>query len=184
MPENDQSISFIWKSFLAGDKKAFAYLYDLHAGAMYRYGTKLCMDENMVMDAIQDIFLDLFMKRGKINTNPENLRFYLFLALKRNLVKKIKHSRNFVRKKDFEMNFEPEYSIEKTIIENEEEMEINHLIGDLLRKLPAKQKEALYLRFYEMMEYKEIAQMLEIEVESVRIQVFRALKTIREKIRK
>ena len=184
MPENDLSISFIWKSFLAGDKKAFACLYDLHADAMFRYGTKLCNDESLVMDAIQEIFLDLYLKRERNKTNPENLRFYLFLALKRNLIKKIKRLRNFVGENDFEANFEPEYSIEKNIIEKEEEMEMNHRIGDLLRKLPPKQKEAMYLRFYEMMEYKEIAQMLQIEVESVRIQVFRALKTIREIIRK
>jgi RNA polymerase sigma factor (sigma-70 family) len=50
----------------------------------------------------------------------------------------------------------------------------------MLNKLPAKQKETLYLRFNESLDYPEIAQMLNISIESVRKQVYRALKSIRE----
>jgi len=42
----------------------------------------------------------------------------------------------------------------------------------------------LYLRFNESLEYPEIAAILEITVESVRKQVHRALKTVREIIGK
>lgn len=184
MPENDHSISFIWKSFLAGDRKAFACLYDLHVGALYRYGTKLTNDENLVKDAIQEVFLELYLKREKSKTDPENLRYYLIVMLKHNLVKKMKYYRKLVGEKECELQFEPQYSIEKVIIKREEETELNHRIGDILKRLPAKQQEALYLRFTEMMDYKEIAQLLHIEVDSVRIQVFRALNSIREKIGK
>jgi RNA polymerase sigma factor (sigma-70 family) len=54
----------------------------------------------------------------------------------------------------------------------------------VLKNLPAKQKEALYLRYNESMEYPEIAQVLNISVESVRKQVYRALNSIRKKFGK
>ena len=171
----------IWEKFLEGDKKAFAHLYNLHVEALYRYGTKLCPDDNLVKDAMQEVFLDLYIKREKNKTNPGNLRWYLILALKRNLIKKLKRNRRLVDEEECELNFEPEYSIEKVIIENEEEAELNHRVNDVLKNLPAKQKEALYLRYNESMEYPEIAQLLNISVESVRKQVYRALTSIREK---
>lgn len=184
MAENSFMNKIIWESFLEGDKEAFAHLYNLHVEALYRYGTKLCADENLVKDAIQEVFLDLYLKRKKNKTKPENLRYYLILALKRNLIKKLKRNRKLVNEEECELHFEPEYSIEKAIIENEEEEELNRKVNEMLKKLPAKQKEALYLRYNQSMEYPEIAQLLNISVESVRKQVYRAVSSIREKFGK
>lgn len=75
--------------------------------------------------------------------------------------------------------FEPEYSIEKAIIHAEQEAETNRKVLRSLNNLPSKQKEALYLRFNEALAYSEIATLLEISIESVRKQVYRALKSIR-----
>lgn len=184
MAENSYMNKIIWESFLEGDKEAFAHLYNLHVDALYRYGTRLCTDDNLVKDAIQEVFLDLYLKRHKNKTDPDNLRWYLILALKRNLIKKLKRNRKLVDEEECELNFEPEYSIEKAIIKNEEEAELNRKVNVVLKNLPAKQKEALYLRYNESMEYPEIAQLLNISVESARKQVYRALSSIREKFGK
>jgi RNA polymerase sigma factor (sigma-70 family) len=184
MTDSSYRDKIIWEKFLEGDKEAFAHLYNLHVEALYRYGTKLCPDDNLVKDAMQEVFLDLYIRREKNKTNPGNLRWYLILALKRNLIKKLKRNRRLVDEEKCELNFEPEYSIEKVIIENEEEAELDHRVNDVLKNLPAKQKEALYLRYNESMEYPEIAQLLNISVESVRKQVYRALTSIREKFGK
>ena len=181
--DNDSNV-VLWESFLAGDKEAFAHFYNLHVDALYRYGTKLCADDSLVKDAIQEVFLDLYLKRQKNRTNPENLRYYLILALKRNLIKKLKRNRRLVNEEECELNFEPEYSIEKAIIENEEEAELNRRVNEVCKNLPARQKEALYLRYNESMEYEEIAKVLNISIESVRKQVYRALQSIREKFGK
>ena len=53
--------------------------------------TKLSMNKELVKDAIQEVFLDLYLKREKNKTNPENLKYYLILSLKRNLIKKLKN---------------------------------------------------------------------------------------------
>ena len=182
MDNDSLGTSFIWNQFLAGDKKAFAHFYNLHIEALYRYGTKLCPDEDLVKDAVQEIFLDLFVNRHRNKTNPENLRYYLILALKRNIIKKLKRDRKL--RSEAECAFEPEYSIEHTIIADEEEQEVNHRVSQLLKSLPAKQKEALYLRFNESMDYPDIATVLNISVESARKQVYRALNSIRKKISK
>lgn len=177
----DQKIHIIWKSFQLGNKEAFASIYNQYLNSLYRYGTKLCADEEIVKDAIQDVFLDLYLKREKNKTNPENLKYYLILALKRNLIKKLKQIRNpGENNPTHELSFEPGYNIEQLLIENEEEREKSRHIEIMLNQLTLKQKEALYLRFNESMEYPEIAKVMQISVESVRKQVYRAIKSIRE----
>lgn len=170
----------VWSRFKSGDQEAFAILYNLHIEALYHYGTKLCKDKEAVKDALQELFLELFLKRNKMRISPENLKYYLFLALKRNLIKKMEAGRKISHGFNESVNFEPEYSIEFQIIEQEKEAEINREVLNALNMLPSKQKEAVYLRYNESLEYKEIANILKISVESVRKQVYRALKTIRK----
>ena len=174
----------VWIRFQSGEQGAFAVLYNLHIDKLYRYGTKLCKNEQTVKDALQELFLELFLKRDKIKISPENLRFYLFLALKRTLIKKMRADRRITYSFNENVDFEPEYSIEFQIIEKEKDDEINRKVLNALNQLPFKQKEAVYLRFNEALEYTEIAAILEITVESVRKQVHRALKKVREIIGK
>jgi RNA polymerase sigma factor (sigma-70 family) len=178
---SDSDIKVVWKKFQQGDKGAFATLYNLYIDSLYRYGTKLSGDGDLVKDAIQEVFLDLYMKRKKNKTNPENLKYYLILALKRNLIKKLIRNRKLVDNNlNNELLFEPEYSIEKTIVEQEEDIEIRQKVSDALNQLSPKQKEVVYLRFNEALDYKDIAQILNISIESVRKQVYRALKSVRK----
>jgi RNA polymerase sigma factor (sigma-70 family) len=169
----------IWIRFKSGDQVAFAILYNLHIDILYSYGTKLCKDHDAVKDALQELFLELFIKREKIKIAPENLKFYLLLALKRTLIKRLKTSRKIIHGFNEVVDFEPQYSIEFQIIEREIDDEMNRKVMNALNQLPTGQKEAVYLRFNESLEYSEIAGILEITVESVRKQVHRALKTIR-----
>ena len=81
------------------------------------------------------------------------------------------------------VDFEPEYNIEFQIIKQEKEAEINRKIVKTLKQLPSKQREAIYLRFNESLEYSEIAMLLDINIESVRKQVYRGIMTIREILR-
>lgn len=177
----NHKIHILWKSFQLGNMEAFAAIYNHHLNTLYRYGKKLCIDEEIVKDAIQEVFLDLYLKREKNKTNPENLKYYLILSLKRNLIKKLKKDRKSGESNPgYELSFDYEYNIEQIMIENEDVTEKRHRIELMLNQLPVKQKEALYLRFNESMEYPEIAKVMNISVESVRKQVYRAIKTVRE----
>lgn len=170
----------IWEKFREGDVEAFAQLYNLHVDMLFRYGTKLCNDDDLVKDAIHEVFLDLYQKRQNNRSNPDNLRYYLMLAIKRNLIKKMKSNRRLVSEDTVTDFFEVEYTIESAVEGPEEEAELNRKISLMLRSLTPRQKEALYLRYNESMPYDEIARVLNITVESARKQVYRALSSIRE----
>lgn len=173
----------VWTRFKLGDQEAFAILYNHHIEPLYHFGTKLCRDTDTVKDSLQELFLELYLKREKIKVSPENLKYYLLLALKRSLIKKMKAGRKLNQKLLEPVDFEPEYSIEFQIIEQEKKAEVNQKVVNALGHLPSKQKEAVYLRFNEALEYAEIAEILEITVDSVRKQVHRGIKTIRDIIK-
>ncbi len=181
---NEEYWQIVWTQFKAGDQEAFAILYNHHIDPLFHYGTKLCKDTDAVKDSLQELFLELFLKREKMKVSPENLKFYLLLALKRNLIKKMKAGRKLSQKLLLSVDFEPEYSIEFQMIEQEKEAEINRKVIHAIGTLPSKQREAIYLRFNESLEYSEIAEILDIHIESVRKQVHRAIKTIRQMIDK
>lgn len=170
-----------WSRFKDGDKEAFAIFYNRHVDSLYQYGRKLCNDDDTIKDAIQEVFLDLYMRREKHSVGYENLKYYLLLALKRNLIRKLKTKRRFDETKVPDgKHTEPEFSIEYVLIEKEQEEEIRIKLANALNQLPEKQKEAIYLRFNETLDYRDIALILGITVESVRTQIYRALKTVRQ----
>ncbi len=170
----------IWNRFQTGDKEAFAIIYNFYIDRLYQYGSKLCKDDELVKDSLQELYLELYLKRDKLNISPEHLSYWLILALKRNLIKKMQNTRRFMGYfKEFS-DFIPEYSTEHRIIKREEENEVNRKVAKALKMLPSRQNEAVYLRFNEQLDYNEIAGIMDISVESVRKLVYRALKAVRE----
>jgi len=183
MKHVENEILVVWNNFQTGDKEAFAHLYNQYVEILYRYGTKLTNNHELVKDAIQEIFLELYVNRKNNNTDPTNLKYYLILALKRNIIKKIKRTRRNINAVTInESIFDPVYSIEKKIIDDELKREKNKRVVNALKQIPPKQKEALYLRYNEGLGYDEISGILNISKDSVRKQVYRALKKIKSGI--
>lgn len=180
-PGNSACPESTWNRFRNGDKEAFALLYNQYIENLYQYASKVSQDEELVKDAIQEVFIDLYNSRERIRASAENLKYYLFLAVKRNLIKKLSRNRRFeVGRISDKLLFEPHYNIETRLIEQERQSELNLKIAGVLDQLSDKQKETIYLRFNESLEYAEIARIMGITVESVRKQVYRALKQIKE----
>ncbi|MGQ8338987.1 RNA polymerase sigma factor [Sunxiuqinia sp. A32] len=173
----------IWKRFLEDDKEAFAEIYNAFVDDLFRYGTKLCQDVELVKDVIQETFLDLYLNRKKNKVQVDHLKFYLILSLKRNLIRKMQKGRKIENRPIVESDlFDTQYSFEEQIIREESDSEVWNKVINAMKQLPPKQKEAIYLRFNQSLEYDEISQMLDISVESVRKQVYRAIKAVRDQL--
>ncbi len=170
----------VWADFVGGDKKAFASIYNEHIDALFLYGSKICPDRDLTMDCIQDVFIDLFQRREKLSV-PYNLKFYLFKVLKHALIKKLRKERKFgdLSEREDEL-FQTEYSIEKKTINEETERNTKQLLYKTLNSLTSKQQEILYLRFTLGFNYAEISGITKTDHNSVRKQVYRTIKKLRE----
>ena len=175
---------FLWKRFKDGDDEAFYWLYDQNIDALYSFGISVSKDKEFVKDCIHDLFLDIYKYRHQLS-DTDSIRFYLFRSLKRKIHKRGKKLLSVMYNEDVistREQFVP--GAEKNIVERETQDE-NHLILEkAMEKLTQHQKEALFLKFDQNLSYPEIAELLGISVESVRTNVYRALKTLRECIQK
>jgi RNA polymerase sigma factor (sigma-70 family) len=177
-------IKFLWKSFLEGDNRAFSIIYQRYAESLLSYGYKFNIDKEIVHDALQEVFIDLYLKRGKLHIGINNLKGYLFTALKNNLLKKIAKGKRIefyaIDKVQSELHFSTEYSFQDQLIQMEISGETKKKLRAAIDSLSSRQKEIIFLRFEEGMEYSEIAKTLNITIESARKQLYRALMSLRK----
>lgn len=167
----------LWQSFLQGDDKAFALLFDEFADLLFRYGTKFVLDQELVKDCIQDIFVKIYNNRANLS-QTDNPKYYLFRALKNKLIDELRYNNRFEYKPLQELSFYVECSYTPGE-DDEDEAEIQEKFEEALSLLSPRQKEALYLRFQMGMSYQEIASLLDIKYQSVRNLVHRAIEKVR-----
>jgi RNA polymerase sigma factor (sigma-70 family) len=179
-------LEYLWKSFLKGDNKSFSLIYQQHIDSLFLYGSKLCSDRELVRDCIQEIFVGLFLKRKKKSRKITNLRSYLFVSLRNCIGKKAKKTRKLDSIEEAEDEngelFQTDYSFPDQINDLEISGEIKEKLQRSISNLPSRQKEIIYLKFEEEMDYPEIALILKISVESARKLLYRALVTLRKTV--
>ena len=71
-------------------------------------------------------------------------------------------------------------AFEDFLIAGEIETETNRKIAEAMKTLSSKQREGLFLKFDRNLSYPEIADLLNISVESARTSIYRALKELRK----
>lgn len=183
--DNEQSgsqgeIASIWEKFRKDDKKALATLFELTSNRLYRYGTKFVVDEELVKDCIQELFIKLLQNQKNLPylTNPV---FYLFRALKNILINAIQEREKIVYFSPQEIPFHVTFYYQK-----EDESDLSEDIKDKFEKvinlLSDRQKEAIYLRFSAEMSYDEISELLGINYQSARNLIHRSIDKIRSEI--
>ena len=172
----------LWVRFKNGDNKALTYIYSENSPKLYRYGLKLTSNYSIVEDVIHDLFSDLINSRKNLG-DTNNILFYLLKSFKRRLQRKLQKE---VRYNLFNNNegyvFEITYSIEQTIILEEKSNQKMNSLYNALNNLTPRQKEAIYLRFTEGLEYEEISEMMEMGIEGCRNLIYKAIKSLKKSI--
>lgn len=169
----------LWQNFLKGDKAALSEIFIQYHDDLYRYGLKLSGDENLVKDCIQDLFLKLWKNRS--NLHPvSNPRPYLYKSLRNHVFDSMVLQKPTVSiRDDFEHPFEIYYSPEDFLINDQVSVETRQNVIRALNKLMPRQREAIYLRYFEDLDFETIAQVMDMQVQSVRNSLHRGMETLR-----
>jgi RNA polymerase sigma factor (sigma-70 family) len=150
------------------DEQALASLMRLYYDNLYSYATKFTKDHALVKDCIQEVFISLWQRRETANTilSP---KYYFLRAIKNKILKALhKGSRNpSLANLQDEYEFFHEFSIEEIIIQRQISDERAKKIRNTLMLLSKKQKEIIYLKFYQYLDHGQIAEMMNINRQSV-----------------
>ncbi len=167
----------LWQQFKGGDKQSFSGLYKSHYAALYNYGCHLVRDNDLVKDSIHDLFFTLWKNRDQLAT-PLSVRNYLFTAFKRKVIDLTRRQGRFsdrCHESDFEIVLSPEYELIREQAHEERITQLQRALNGLTRR----QREAIYLRYFENMTYPELASVLECDVNSVYVLMSRAMEALR-----
>lgn len=179
----DISVQLVWNQVKTGDEKALSELFIFFYSDLYHYGIKIFNHPDLVKDSIQDVFSRIWEKRLTLG-DARNPKAYLIASLRRKLFQnnELQHARftDELLSDDEKLNFSFELS---DFMEREEgSRQLQQSLSQSIQALSARQRELIFLRFYHRLKYFEIAQVMNVNEQTVRNLMQRALAKLRDKI--
>lgn len=171
----------LWTKLKSGDVGAMGDLYDLYVDELFAYGMQFSSNKSHVMDAVHDLFLNLYKYRQNL-ADTNNVTFYLFRSLKNNLLKTKTQNLSFISFSVEEEWFHFDSSIEDDLCAQEFENERAYKLAKAITTLSKKQRKALFLRFTEERSYEEVATIMNVSIQTSRTLIYRAIKTLRRQL--
>jgi len=172
--------SALWDDFLIGSKDAYGYLYGKYAGALYNYGYKIAQSRELTEDCLQDLFLTILETRERLG-RTDSIKFYLMRSLRRDIVRKLTSEQRFDRTAD-DLAFTVDFHYQPTWIDRQISDEQSALLLQELNKLPPRQKEALFLKYFDNLSYEEIAGVMGLEQTSAYKIVYKAIASLQKRL--
>jgi RNA polymerase sigma factor (sigma-70 family) len=166
-----------WANIETGDIKAYSEVYIFYYKKLYNYGRKFTQDTSMIEDSVNEVFIMIWTNRQKLSAirSPHS---YIFSSFRNNIFKKLKAAKKIRLLESMRKN-EIEFSIDAIIISREVDAGRKLKIEKALSQITPRQKEAIFLRFYEGLSYEEVAGIMNISVKATYKIMARALKDLR-----
>lgn len=170
----------LWHNFKQGNEEAYAYIYNTYFFILFNYGRQFCSSKDLVKDCIQDLFVELWEKRERL-ADTDAIKYYLFKCLRRKITRKVsKH--HFVAVDDkiiISEAFPMVLPLEYHMIEARKEKEKVQQLQQAVNALSARQREVIFLTFYENLTQQQVASVLAVEVKTVRNLLCKSIKALR-----
>lgn len=161
-----------------GGGSAYQEIYSRYWILLLRHSQKMLGDQDLAMDVVQDIFTSLWINRVNLDLRG-GLSAYLYTAVRNRTIDVINKSKLQQKYMESLQGY-----IDKGEFVTDETVRFNELAAEIeleIDKLPPRMKEIFQLRRDAGLSYKQIALKLQISDETVKTQVSRALKILRNK---
>ena len=170
----------LWKDMISGNKKSFEDLYNQYFQALINYGFRITKNENLIEDAVQELFISIWNNRTNLSEVNE-VKFYLFRSLKNKILRQLEKD-IFDKSEDVDVYLDLLISIseEQKKIDSEQ---LNTNLDTLQRAiahLPLRQQEVINLKYYHDFTLDEIAKLMNVNKQSVSNLLFRSYAILRK----
>ncbi|WP_461151592.1 RNA polymerase sigma factor [Spirosoma pulveris] len=182
IPADEQLMAQLWIRFKSNDEQAFDQLVQARYRVLFNYATRFTKDRELIKDCLQDLFLELWNRRAAIVETPY-VTIYLIKAFRNNLFRRIRRetARPFVTDEtlDLEAIVTEDLTAEHKWIADEILISTEQSIKQAVDQLPKRQQEVVFLKFYEGLTNDDIAQVMDIEKQTVANFLYRAMTQLR-----
>lgn len=146
---------------------------------LLRIALQILQNDEEAKDVLQDTFLKLWQKREEL-IQVDNLEAFA-VRMTRNRCLDVIRSRKTISIDGTGKNHFPERQTDTDLLELSDSA---NLIRQVIGKLPEMQRTIIHLRDVEQLDYDEIAEATDLNVNSIRVNLSRARKKVRDEILK
>jgi RNA polymerase sigma factor (sigma-70 family) len=177
--------SKIWNAFRQGNREALDYIFKEHASNLFAYGTRFTKDQELVLDCIQDLFVELWNRRLALN-ETNSIKFYLLKSLRRRIARTVHGAKRLetitdeVQYLEEKMNF----SVEHLMVAQESDQARKAGLRRALEGLTKRQRESIYLKFFQGLNNEAIASVMNLSEASAATLVSQAIAALRNALPK
>ena len=167
----------LWDQLRHGDQEAFGTLYGKYVNVLFNYGRNLTNDVELIRDCIHSVFLNLWLQHERLR-EVKRVKYYLFKVIKR----KIGKERQVARKR---CHWEPcttVLSYEERLITDIAQQERIAVLQRKMNHLTKRQRQIISLRYYENLSNEEIAEVMNISINTVYNTVSLAIQTLKKEM--
>jgi RNA polymerase sigma factor (sigma-70 family) len=173
----------VWERFSNGDENALLEIYNQHYLGLINYGQKLINNREFVNGCLVDMLVEFWKKRETL-AHVENVRSYLMTSFRRFILHKVeeekKRDQNELKYHQVSEQFQISY--EEHIVQMQTNESLKSKITKAFGKLSDRQKELIELKFFEDLDYDEIAVKCGITKRTAYNIVYDALKILKEEL--
>lgn len=170
----------LWKDMISGNKKSFEDLYKQYFQALINYGFRITKNENLIEDAVQELFISIWNNRTNLSEVNE-VKFYLFRSLKNRILRQLEKD-VFDKSEDIDvyLDFLNSISEEQKKIDSEQFDANLDTLQRAIAHLPIRQQEVINLKYYHDFTLDEIAKLMNVNKQSVSNLLFRSYAILRK----
>lgn len=178
--KNSIHLSELWEAVRLDDEVAYSTLHYQLYPKLYRYALRILKDSNSTDDLLQEVFIKLWNKRKQLD-RIENVQAYFYQTTRFVVINHLRSIQTERNKMDQLINIDIDFSAECAIIEEEKKNALKRALTHALNDLPVRQKEILYFRYYEGLDYDQIVDITGLRYQSVVNHIYRATQSLRKR---
>ncbi|MEO5595242.1 MAG: sigma-70 family RNA polymerase sigma factor [Chitinophagaceae bacterium] len=166
---------------LKNDEQALALLMRKYYTDLYNYAARFTRDDSLIKDCIQEVFISLWQRRQTVGVilSP---KFYFLRAIKNKVLKSLDNVRRKIGNQALpeDYDFCHEFSVEKMIIAKQVSEENASRLKAILALLSKREKEVIYLKYYQYLDNGQVAELMNISRQSVYNLLHEAIRKLKE----
>jgi RNA polymerase sigma factor (sigma-70 family) len=167
----------LWEAYQKGDHDSFALLFRRYYEPLVQYGSKLTSSNDILEDCIQELFTELW--QNKSQTQVQSVKAYLFKSLKYKLYRaNQRRTTSPFNENHTDVLFE--LSHETLMVGREQDAEKTARVLQALAQLSNRQKEIIYLKFYQELNYEEVSEIMNINYQAARNLLYQSIKSLKK----
>lgn len=158
------------------ERKIFVYLFEQYHAPLFRFAETYVCCPGQAEDIVQEVFIKLWER--PVLTVKKSLRSYLFLMTRNNCIDYLRS----VQVEDKRLKKLMEAQILSDSIDLIIDDKISATINNAVEELPEQCKRIYRMAIFDGLKYADIADELDVSVNAIKVQMFRAKKLLRHKL--